>query len=163
MLDQFDRVLNLWSRALLALAIIAGFLMMVHVTVDIFFRTALNSPLPGTNQTVAAYYMIMATFLPLAILGRNDAHISAEIFTERLSRAARRRLDVATTALGLLYMAVFTWQSWVSAGRQTARQEVVEIPNGFLVTWPSRWLLPIAGASLFLCLLMRVIRDLRKA
>ena len=76
MLDRIDRVLEWWSRALLALAILAGLAMMIHVTVDVFARTALNSPLRQTNQMVAAYYMIAVAFLPIALLGKHDDHIS---------------------------------------------------------------------------------------
>lgn len=159
MLDRIDNLLDVWSRALLALAIIAGLAMMVHVTVDVFFRTVLNEPLAGTNETVAAYYMIAAAFLPIAFLGRTGGHISADIFTGFLSPAAMRWVDAFTSLLGIVYMAFFTWQSWVSALRHTANREVLEIPNGFLVAWPSRWMLPVAGASLLLCLVLRLARD----
>lgn len=158
MLDRLDRWLDTGSRALLALAALAGLAMMAHVTVDVFFRTALNAPLSGTNQTVAAYYMIAAAFLPIALLARRDEHIAADVFTSSLRPRTRRVFEGVSLVLGLGYMAVFTWQSWLSAMRRYGQNEVLEIPNGFLTVWPSRFLLPLAGAAMFLCLAIRLLR-----
>ena len=160
-MDRIDRWLDLWSRALLALAILAGIAMMAHVTLDVFMRTSLNDPLAQTNQMVAGYYMIAVAFAPIALLGHRDDHISAEVFTDRLSPNGKRWLSVFTTLLGLAYMVVFTWQSWISAARRTAQNEVLEVSGGYMIVWPGRWLLPVAGASLFLVLLVRLIRLLR--
>lgn len=160
MLDRIDRILSWWSRALLALAVLAGFAMMIHVTVDVFMRTVMNSPLRQTNQTVAAYYMIAATFLPIAYLGLRDDHISADVFTDFMGPRLRRALDAFTTFLGMAYMLAFTWQSYASAMRRMGQNEVLEISGGYMAVWPGRWLLPIAGASLFLCLTLRFVRIL---
>mgnify|MGYP003711087815 FL=1 len=57
-------------------------------------------------------------------------------------------------------MVAFTWQSYESALRRTAQGEVLEISGGYMIVWPGRWLLPIAGASLLLCLTLRFVRIL---
>lgn len=159
-LDRIDRALDWWSRALMAVAIVAGAAMMVNVSFDVFMRTVFHAPLRQTNQTVAAYYMIAAAFLPIALLGRRDDHISADVFTSGLPWRTRRWTEAFTLVLGLLYMTAFTWQAWISAARRTAQNEVLEISGGFMPVWPGRWILPIAGASLFLCFGMRLIRTL---
>lgn len=158
MLDRIDRALEWWSRALLAVAILAGLAMMIHVTVDVVARTVFRSPLSQTNQMVAAYYMIAVAFLPIAILGKHDNHISADVFTEFMGRQLRHALQIFTNLLGMAYMFVFTWQSWISAARRTVQGEVLEISGGYMIVWPGRWLLPVAGASLFLCLTLRGVR-----
>lgn len=163
MLDRADRLLELWSRALLALAIVAAFAMMTHVSVDVFARTVLNAPLRQTNQMVAAYYMIAVAFLPIALLGKHDDHISVDVFTSDMRPWMRRVLAVFTTLLGMAYMFVFTWQSWISAARRTSQGEVLEISGGYMFVWPGRWLLPLAGLSLFLCFTLRLVRVLISA
>lgn len=159
MLQSLDRALEWVSRALMALAILAGAAMMIHVTLDVAARTLFHAPFRQTNQTVAAYYMIAVAFLPIAWLGRHDDHISADIFTERLGRRARHGLTVFTTLLFMAYIAVFTWQGWVSAGRYWTQGEVREISGGYMLVWPGRYMLPLAGACLFLCLTMRLVRQ----
>ena len=158
MIGRIDRILELWSRALLALAILAAAAMMVHVGIDVVSRTALNAPLRQTNQTVAGYYMIAVAFLPIAFLGKADNHISADVFTEYMGPRLRRGLEVFTTVLGILYMAVFSWQSYVSAVRRTLQGEVLEISGGYMYVWPGRWILPVAAFSLLLCLTLRLVR-----
>lgn len=160
MLDRVDRLLDWWSRALVALAIIAAAAMMIHVSVDVFSRSVLNAPLRQTNQMVAAYYMIAVAFLPIALLGRRDEHISVDVFTNLMPAWLRRIFSIFATLLGMAYMYVFTWQSWISAGRRTGQGEVLEISGGFLIVWPARWFLPIAGASLFLVFTLRLIRQI---
>lgn len=135
--------------------------MMVHVTLDVLFRTALNNPLRGTNQAVAAYYMIGATFLPIAFLGRTDGHITADVFSDMMPAWMKIWTGRFALALSILWVAVFTWQSWVSALRRMAKNELLEIPNGFMTVWPSRFLLPVAGAALLAVLVLRLAQDLR--
>jgi TRAP-type C4-dicarboxylate transport system permease small subunit len=159
MLSKIDRALELWSRALLALAILAAAAMMIHVTMDVTARTVFNWPFGNTNQTVAAYYMIAVAFLPIAILGKHDDHISADIFTEAMGPRVRWALGVFTSLLGIAYMVVFTWQSWLSAGRRWGQGEVLEISGGYMIVWPGRYFLPVAGASLLLCLILRLVRQ----
>lgn len=160
-MTMIDRALERLSQALLAVGLLAGFLMMLHVTAEVIMRSVFNAPMSGTYETVAGYYMIAAAFLPWAWLARSDGHIAAEIFTERLSARTQRVLGIFTTLLTIGYMVLFTWQAWVSAERRTAQNEVLEIPTGFLTVWPARWLLPIAGAAMLAVLVLRLARDLR--
>lgn len=160
MLSRIDRIVELWSRALLALAILAGFAMMIHVSVDVFSRSFLNAPLRQTNQMVAAYYMIAVAFLPIALLGIRDEHISVDVLTSLMPPWLRKVCAIFATLLGMAYMYVFTWQSWISAGRRTAQGEVLEISGGYMIVWPARWFLPIAGASLFLVFTLRLVRQI---
>lgn len=160
-MQKIDSLLDWWSRVLVTFAVCAGVLMMLHVSLDVFFRTVVNDPLPGTNETVAAYYMILATFMPLAYLGLTDTNISVDIFTQDLRGSPKKWLEVVIQLICIIYAAVFTWQSWISAMRRMARNEVLEIPHGFLTAWPSRFILPVAGASFFLCLVLRFVKTLR--
>ena len=64
-----ERLLN-WLKwpieALFWLGLLAGFLMMLHVTADVTSRTLFNRPLEGTTEIVAVYYMVMVAYLPWA-------------------------------------------------------------------------------------------------
>lgn len=151
------------ADGLFALALLAGAAMMTHVTVDVLARSLLARPLPGTNEVVAAYYMIAVAFLPWAHLALADRHITVDMFVARLGRRWRAGLDLFARLVTILYMAVFTWQSWIGALRRTARGEVLEIPTGFLPAWPGRWLLPVAGAAMLVALVLRLVADLGTA
>jgi len=49
---------------LLWIALAAGLLMMLHVTIDVAGRTLFNHPFEGTTEIVSAYYMVVAAYLP---------------------------------------------------------------------------------------------------
>ena len=53
----------------------------VHEMGEVMLRTAFKLTIPGTEETVSAYYMIACAFLPLAWVQRGRAHVSVEVFT----------------------------------------------------------------------------------
>ena len=42
--------------------------MMLHITADVVGKFVFNRPLPGTIPIVSQYYMVIAAFLPLAMV-----------------------------------------------------------------------------------------------
>lgn len=150
-------------HVLMWLGMLAGSLMMVHVTVDVAGRTLLNHPLPGTTEIVSAYYMVAVAYLPWAYVARRDGHITVDLFTQFASERFRRRLDIAVEVLTIAYVSLFSWEAAVRALHQFRADEVWEAAGGFIPVWPSRCLLPLAGGLMAFYLLLRVAADLRQA
>lgn len=139
------------------LAILAGFLMMVHVAVDVVGRTLFSSPLEGTSEIVTYYYMVTVAYLPWMWLAKIDGHIKVDLFVRQLPGAAAFWLDVFVK-LGLVaYLALFTWQSYLQALRQTGRGEVQQAGTLYLPVWPTRWLLPLAAGLMALWTVLAVV------
>ena len=64
-----DRLLRWLERPIDLLSgsrLVAGFLMMLHVSVDVTGRYLFNRPIDGTTEIVAAYYMVLVAYLPWA-------------------------------------------------------------------------------------------------
>jgi TRAP-type C4-dicarboxylate transport system permease small subunit len=133
-------------------------LMMVHVSLDVFFRIALNSPLFGTLEIVAGYYMVAIVFLPLSYVSGGEGHIFIELFTSKLPPRVNAFLDAFTGGLTLLYVSLLAWQSGVEALWQTAGREKWETADDFITIWPSRWLIPI-GCALMAVYFCRAIKE----
>jgi TRAP-type C4-dicarboxylate transport system permease small subunit len=150
------------SRAFFLVAVVAGMFMMVHVTIDVAARTLFRSPLPGTGELTASYYMIAAAFLPWAYVTMTDSHITADLFTKGLSVSALRLIDTLVDIATAGYVGLFTWQAVISAQRRMASREVWEIPGGYLAVWPARWILPAAGAAMIVVLLFRILARLTR-
>lgn len=159
-MKQFNTLAILLSNALFYVAMAAGALMMLHVTVDVAARTLFNSPLPGTGEITATYYMIAVAFLPLAWVTLRDEHVTADIFVGNLPAAARNVIATVADLLVIAYVGAFVWQSWLSAMARTNRGEVWEILGGYLPVWPTRWLLPVAGAAMVLVMVFRLLARL---
>jgi len=67
-----DRILT-WLEwpihFLMWVGLLAGFLMMTHVSLDVAGR-AFWQPLTGTTEIVSGYYMIAVAYLPWALIAR---------------------------------------------------------------------------------------------
>jgi TRAP-type C4-dicarboxylate transport system permease small subunit len=141
------------------LSLVAGFLMMVHVTIDVTGRYVLNRPLEGTTEIVAAYYMVLVAYCPWAFIASRDNHIVAGIFQRVGSPRFDFWLDVAVKAFTALCVAVFAYQTFWAALRQTRAGEVWIAGTMYLPVWPSRWVLPVSGLFMALYLVLRVASD----
>jgi TRAP-type C4-dicarboxylate transport system permease small subunit len=140
------------------LGLLAGFLMMVHVTIDVASR-ALFRPLEGTTEIVAAYYMVAVAYLPWAWIARNDNHIVAGIFERLGPPRFEFWLGVAVKILTIAYLSVFIYQTFQQAVRQTRIGEVWLAGTMYIPVWWSRWILPVSASLMLLHLILRVIRD----
>jgi TRAP-type C4-dicarboxylate transport system permease small subunit len=155
LLDWLERPINV----LLWIGIVAGFLMMLHVTVDVAGRTLFNRPLPGTTEIVSGWYMIAVAYLPWAFIAREDAHIQVDLFTRHAPQRFQAVLDIAVKLVTAAWVLLFSYQTFIRALQQTRVDEVWEAAGFLIPVWPSRWLLPVAGLSMGLYLLLRVARD----
>ena len=140
--------------------LIAGFLMMMHVTVDVTGRTLFNRPFAGTTEIVSGWYMVAAAYLPWAWIARTDGHIVVDLFTRVASARFLAILDVLVKLLTIAWVSVFSWQTFIRAVQQTRAGEVWEAAGGFIPIWPSRWMLPFAGGLMVLYLVLRVVSDI---
>ncbi|OGA30554.1 MAG: hypothetical protein A3I01_04880 [Betaproteobacteria bacterium RIFCSPLOWO2_02_FULL_65_24] len=161
-MDRLLKWLELPIHLFMWIGLVAGFLMMVHVSADVAGR-ALVRPLIGTTEIVSGYYMIAVAYLPWALIARNDQHIAVELFTQHMPRSVSIWLDAAVKVLTIAYLAVFVWQTWFRALQQMAAGESLQVGGGYMAVWPSRFVLPLAGGLMLLYLVVRVARDVRDA
>ena len=155
-------LLDIPIRFCLWAAIAAGFLMMLHVTADVTMRSAFNSPIEGTTEVVAAYYMVIIAYLPWAWVARNDNHIVAGIFKQIGTPAFDYWVEIGVKLLTVGYLSLFTYQTFIAAAQRTAHGEVWLAGTKYLPVWPARWLLPLAGTLMIAHLLLRLISDLAR-
>ena len=148
---------------MLWLALLAGFLMMVHVTIDVTGRYVFNRPLDGTTEIVAAYYMVMVAYAPWAWLASRDRHIVAGMFQHIGTPRFDFWLEIVVKVFSVLCVSVFTYQTFWAALRQTRNGEVWLAGTMYIPVWPSRWILPVSGAFMAIYLVLRVISDVAGA
>jgi TRAP-type C4-dicarboxylate transport system permease small subunit len=141
-------------------ALAVGVIMMFHVSADVAGRF-FGKPFPGTNEIVAGYYMILLIFLPWAHVTREGNHICAEMFVRLIPPAVMAWVEVGIKILTLVYICVFTWQTWFRALQQMDRGEALQVVTSYLPVWPSRFALPFAGGLMALYLVLRIISDIR--
>ena len=148
---------------LLWLSLFAGFLMMMHVTIDVTGRYVFNRPLDGTTEIVAAYYMVMVAYAPWAWLASRDRHIVAGMFQHIGTPRFDFWLDVVVKIFTAVCVSVFTYQTFLAALRQMRAGEVWLAGTMYIPVWPSRWVLPVSGFFMVIYLVLRVISDVAGA
>lgn len=162
-MDRLLRWLEIPIHVLLWIAVLAGLLMMLHISADVAGRTIFNHPLPGTTEIVSAYYMVAVAYLPWAWIARNNDHIQVELFSRLFPARVNAVLEPIIQLVTIVYVSVFTWETFIRAIHQTAAGEAWEAGTGFIPVWPSRWLLPIAGGLMVLHMVVRLLRDAMRA
>ena len=162
MIDRLLKWLEWPIQIFLWMALIAGVLMMLHVSADVSGRYFFNRPLDGTTEIVAAYYMVVIAYLPWAYLARNDTQISVDIFTRLMPVMVAHWLDIAVKILIVAYLSLFVYQTGSQAIGQTRIHEVWQAGTIFIPVWPSRWVPPLAGGLMLLYLVLKIIDDIIK-
>ncbi len=156
-MERLLRWLELPMNLVLWIALAAGAAMMVHVTADVTGRYFFGNPIEGTSEIVTYYYMVILSYLPWMWLARTDGHIKVDLFVRMLPEAAAFWLDVVVKAALVAYLALFAWQTWLQALRQTARGEVQQAGTLYLPVWPTRWLLPLAAGLMALWVVLHAL------
>lgn len=150
-------VVDAAARAGAFLGGIAIGLMMVHVALDVMSRKLLGHPLPGTLTAVTFYYMIIAVFLPLALVERRGGHIAADFpMPQSLSRL-RGCMRAIGGVMAALIMALVAWCGGVDAVRDW-QVNASQVQGSLIIpVWPARFAVPLGAGLLALVFLWRLV------
>jgi TRAP-type C4-dicarboxylate transport system permease small subunit len=162
-MHAMEKLLKALANALAVCAGVAMMLMMAHIVADVAWKYALNDPVDGTTEVVAAYYMTAIVFLPLAYVALAGEHLDVILFTQRLSGRPLKILTLFGLLATALYLGFICYHGVVEAIRRTAEGEAWETSAKLLGVWPGRWFLPIGMGAMGLCVLAIFLRALRRS
>lgn len=140
------------SEALLTVTALPVLAMMVHVTLDVALKYIINTPIQGTLEVTAYYYMVSIVVLPMAFVEWTRQSIAVDLFYQMMPPPAQ----VGVTAVVLLVSALgyggLAYISWPDALESFAKKEIV-MGTVNIYIWPARFLLPGAlFAAMMVCL-----------
>lgn len=141
------RALDRLTDSFVLIAGVSLAIMAVHIVCDVGGRYIFNSPLPGTVEFVARYYMIALVFLPLADVQRNNAHFVAGMFTDHLSERSKQILEGVIMLFMAAGVTLLAYTAYTAAIHATDADEQVQASHFVIYTWPARWLV-MAGFAL---------------
>lgn len=139
--------LRLTTISFSSLGVVAVLLMMFHITLEIVLRWLFNMPLPGTISIVAYYYMVVACFVPLALLEQNGRHISVDVFTSVLPTPAQGGLRFLSGVLTILMMSALTVRSWEEALSKYKIGAAITQGEATIPIWPT-YFVPVVGFAM---------------
>lgn len=156
-----DRLLSMLVNLGAVVGGIGIFLMMLHITCDVALRTAFGMGLPGTFVAVSQYYMLAASFAPLALAQKQRAHISVEILDGFILPHRVRFLDIAILLLISVVMSVLAVRAMTEA-IEAWRLRTAHIDGNHLIpTWPGYFFLPFGTGIMALLAFARLLEALR--
>ena len=136
-----------------------GLFMMVIVVIEVVSRYIFNSPTiwaTEMNEMLLCAYAALAGGYALL----HEAHVSVEIFQERMRRRTQAVLNLLTHLIGFVFLAILIWTSWenaMEAWEYSERSESLFAPPLF----PVKVAIPIGGVLFFLQLIAWYIREIR--
>jgi TRAP-type C4-dicarboxylate transport system permease small subunit len=153
-----DRVTNVLARLLMGVAVVALFLMMVQVVVDVVMRNFFSRPIEGSLEIVSVYHMVAVVFLPLALVERRHEHITVDLLVDRLPAFARRIITVIGYIVCAVFFGLLTYQTSKNALDAYEIGEIL-MSSIYITVWPAKFLLPIG----FFVMLLQVLLHAWKA
>jgi TRAP-type C4-dicarboxylate transport system permease small subunit len=163
LLGRIDRLIGQAGGGLAFVAAVAMVMLMLHVVADVTGRYVFNNPLPGTLETVTYYYMVIVTALPFAYVTRTQGQISVELFTSWLPPRWISVFEAFAGFLMLVYVVVLAWMIGEEAVEMTRIGEVHDAGTTQFITWPSRWVPPIAFGVMAGAVALRIVEDVKGA
>lgn len=153
---RIGRILGKLTDILAFCGCVAVVLMMVHITLDVLLRW-IGWPIPATVTIVPHYYMLPIIFLPLALVERNDAHITVEILVQLFRRGVQKTLAVLSWAVSAGVFGLLFYQTLLDAlDKYKVGTFMMEV-DWKIPIWASYFFLPVGFALVVIVLVYRII------
>jgi len=124
------------------------FALMWVVVYEVACRYIFQQPTTWSFE-VSEYMLAACVFLAAARTHLVDGHVRVDIVLSRLGRRTQSILNICTSILAFVYVAILTWESWDVAWRTFQGGWVSATPI-MLPLFPAKVLIPVGG--LLLCL-----------
>ena len=147
--DRFEE----WLCYVSALAVAA---MMVITTAEVFARGVFYKSVPGSYEYVSLLFVYLI-YLGLAFAQRRDAHIAIGLVYVKLPHKARQYVQGIFLLVVIVFFAVLTWTSGVSAWSNYALGDTV-LGTIEIKTWWARAGVPVGCGLLALRFLTQFLR-----
>lgn len=119
------------------------FAMMIHVSLDVFFKYVMNKPIAGTLEIVSTYYMVTAVFLPLAVVELTRSSIAVDFAYQFMPRAMKILCMLLVLVGSAAVYFVLAYSSLGDALRSFRINEQL-MGQIYITVWPSRFVLPVS-------------------
>lgn len=129
------------SEALLSVTAIPVLAMMVHVTLDVTLKYVVNTPIQGTLEITAYYYMVSIVVLPMAFVELTRQSIAVDLFYQMMPDSAQFVTTVIVLLLSAAGYGGLAYISWPDALEAFEKREIV-MGTVNIYIWPARFLLP---------------------
>ncbi|MGB6079485.1 MAG: TRAP transporter small permease subunit [Xanthobacteraceae bacterium] len=148
--------INTWCARIAAWLILPMFFLLMA---DVVMRYVVGSAAIWTAELAQLIFGVYAVIAGGYLLAQRG-HVNVDIVYGRYGSKRKAQIDLATSFLCFLFLAVLIWQgtdmAWESASKLETSSSIWD-PQ----IWPVKVAIPIAGVLLFLQAIVRVASDIR--
>src|SRR5699024_2163407 len=148
-LDKIDDVMSF-------IASIALFIMMAWVSLDVFFRFAFNSPIPGTTDIASEYIMVILVYLAISSVQKSKEHINITFVTEKLNKFITTYFTVICNLIACIIFFLMSYFNHLESLRNLYR-DIRSISYLNYPIAPAIWIISIGTFLLAIRLLVESI------
>jgi TRAP-type C4-dicarboxylate transport system permease small subunit len=130
--------------------------LMLLTSAEVVGRGLWSRPIPGTME-ISSYLLSIFILLGLAYTQQVKGHVRVNMLTSRLPERLRLGLEIFTTLLSILIVAIICWQGWVIGMEERSVSDMLRIPQR-----PFRLLVAVAALLLLLELTIDLIEAARR-
>lgn len=158
--NGFMRAVSAFDRFLAEFAGWIIIAMMLTLSYDVIMRYAFGMPTTWAGE-INRYFLVLVMFFggPWALPA--GGHVAVDIVTETLAERKRLRLEIITSGMAVVYMAIFSMEAmkytWEAIAGKVVSTEYLALPM-----WPMRSFLVIGGVLLGIEFLFRIIRAVKR-
>lgn len=152
-----DTTLKRLSKVLIFISGLFLSMMMLHVVSDVLLRYLFNSPIPGTAEVVAHYYMVAAVFLPLPFVEMRNSGISVDLLYATQRKVIRRAMIFLALVGQIAFFSILAYQSALDAWHSFSILEYLSVQIKITI-WPASFFLPIGFGVAVLASLLRMVQ-----
>lgn len=160
MMKHLLAVAILPSRLSTTLGAISISAMALHISAEVLSRLIWGQSLFGTIEIISYYYMVAASFLPLASAQLQGQMISTDVFAKIVPARLRPATDFLGRLVSLATCGMLIWAAWAQALSKTRVNEAISGLGAPVLVWPSRWMLVIGLGALLLAQLIQLPRGI---
>lgn len=124
--------------------------LMLLTTTDVITRSFFSRPLSGVVE-LSSFMLTVVILLGIAYTQQVKGHPTVTLVVSRFPDRVQALIQIVTSLLSLIVVAIIIWQGWVLATGDVGRivSAVLKIPQYFF-----RMLVPVGGVLLFLEILI---------
>ena len=158
-MKQLALIRDVLLNALAVVASVAVVLLMMHVGLDVLFRTFINAPIPATYEIVTNYYMIAMAFIPLAWVERRNGMVTVGVVDPLLPVRITRYSDQLVAVISTVIYGALAWFTLKPALSSFASGTFVLAQSIPIPVWPAYFLPPTGFGIAALVTFIRIFVD----
>lgn len=98
-------------------AIVAGIIAIsvatLTILINVFVRYFFSAGIVGVFE-IGALLLPVIVFLSITLAQKRRSHIAIVLLVRHFPPRSQLRLEIATLALGLLFLSIMAWQNWIA-------------------------------------------------